>query len=160
MTPTAASDVNVTAATDDYAYRMEVSAPLPRIIEALTDDASIRRWWTVMTGSEHHGDEVRLFMGDADPLVFTVAHVPASREVSWAVTACGVLPDWVGTMPSFAMQPHDDGTCEITFRHVGLGPALECFTECRAGWDHFMPSLHQFLETGDGRPNQPRQAPV
>ena len=54
------------------------------------------------------------------------------------------------------MRQNDDGTYAVEFRHIGLRPALECFDQCRAGWGHFMPSLHQFLETGDGRPNEPR----
>jgi len=100
-----------TATTDDYTYDMQVHARLPQIIDALTDGTVIGRWWTAVTGSERHGDEVRLFVGD-----------------------------------------------HIAFRHVGLRPALECFDQCRAGWNHFMPSLVQFLETGVGRPNEPRDA--
>jgi len=147
------------AASDDYTYGMQVHAPLAQIIEALTDDTVISRWWTAVTRSERHGDEVQLFMGgDAPAVVFTVEHAPATSEVTWAVTDCAVMADWVGTKPSFAVQPSDDGTFSIAFRHVGLSPALECFDQCRAGWNHFMPSLHQFLETGVGRPNEPRDA--
>ena len=62
-------------AADDYTYDMQVHVPLPQIIEALTDDTVISRWWTAVTRSERHGDEVRLFMGgDAPFVVFTVEH--------------------------------------------------------------------------------------
>jgi hypothetical protein len=54
------------------------------------------------------------------------------------------------------VRPTDDGGAALQFRHIGLRPALECFDQCRAGWGHFMPSLAQFLDTGEGRPNQPR----
>jgi len=145
------------AASDDYTYGMQVHAPMAQIIEALTDDTVISRWWTAVTQSERHGNEVQLFMGgDTPAMVFTVEHAPATSEVTWAVTECNVATDWVGTKPSFAVQPSDDGTFSFGFRHVGLNPALECFDQCRAGWNHFMPSLHQFLETGEGRPNEPR----
>jgi hypothetical protein len=117
----------------------------------------IGRWWTAATGSARHSDDIQLFIGDGAPFVcFTLEHDPGSGEVTWAVTDCAVMADWVGTKPSFAVREGDDGTCSITFRHVGLRPALECFTQCRAGWNHFMPSLHQYLETGEGRPNEPR----
>jgi len=149
----------VTAASDDYTYGMQVLAPLPRIIEALTDDTVISAWWSAVTGSERRGDEVQLFMGgDAPALVFTVEHAPAPSEVTWTVTECAVMADWVGTSPSFSVRPNADGTNSIEFRHIGLSPALECFDQCRAGWNHFMPSLQQFLETGVGRPNEPRDA--
>jgi len=159
MTPHSPSTAPITAASDDYTYVLQVHAPLARIIEALTDDTVISRWWTAVTRSERHGDEVQLFMGgDTPAVVFTVEHAPATSEVTWTVTDCAVMADWVGTKPSFVVQPGDDGTLSIAFRHVGLGPALECFDQCRAGWNHFMPSLRQFLETGEGRPNEPRDA--
>ena len=150
---------SVTEASDDYTYEMQVHAPLPQITAALTDDALIRGWWTAATRSERHGDSVDLFMGDGSPFVsFTVETVPGTGDVTWTVTDCAVMADWVGTKPSFRVRPSDDGTFSIAFRHVGLNPPLECFDQCRAGWNHFMPSLHQFLETGEGRPNEPRDA--
>lgn len=150
---------SVTPSADDYAYEMQVGVPLPQIMDALIDGTVIGHWWTAVTGSERHGDEVRLFVGEGAPFVFfTVEHVPATGEVTWTVTECAVMADWVGTRPSFAVRPDADGTFSISFRHVGLRPALECFEQCRAGWNHFMPSLHQYLETGVGRPNEPRDA--
>jgi hypothetical protein len=144
-------------ATDDYAYSMQVHVPAPQVIQALTDGDVIGRWWTAATSSERHGDEVQLFMGDGSPFVsFTVEHIPGTGAVTWSVTECPVMADWVGTKPSFSVRPNPDETCDIEFRHVGLRPTLECFDQCRAGWNHFMPSLHQFLETGEGRPNHPR----
>jgi hypothetical protein len=67
-----------------------------------------------------------------------------------------VQEQWPGHNASFSATPTPLGNSAVEFRHVGLRPALECFDQCRAGWNHFMPSLHQFLETGEGRPNQPR----
>ena len=156
MTTPSPSAPPVAAASDDYTYAMQVDVPRQQILSALTDDALIRRWWTAATRSERHGDDVRLFMGGDAPLVdFTIEHAPGTGIVTWAVTAC-VVEDWVGTTPSFSVRPNSDETSIIEFRHVGLGPALPCFDQCRAGWNHFMPSLHQFLETGEGRPNEPR----
>ena len=150
---------DTTAAADDYTYEMRVHVPLPQIIEAVTDETVISRWWTAVTRSERHGDEVQLFMGgDGPAVVVAVEHASGTGEVTWTVTDCPVMADWVGTKPSFSVQASDDGTCTIEFRHIGLSPALECFDQCRAGWNHFMPSLHQFLETGVGRPNEPRDA--
>jgi hypothetical protein len=147
----------VTATGDDYTYEMQVHVPLPQIIEALTDGTEIGRWWSAVTSSECHGDEVRLFIGDGAPFVFfTLEHTAGTGEVTWTVTDCAVMADWVGTKPSFSVHSNADGTSTVAFRHVGLSPALECFDQCHAGWNYFMPSLHQFLETGVGRPNEPR----
>jgi uncharacterized protein YndB with AHSA1/START domain len=145
------------AASDDYAYEMQVRVPVTQVLEAVTDASVIALWWTAVNRSVRHGDEVQLFMGgDGPAVVITIEHTPGTRQVTWLVTDCPVMADWVGTKPSFSAQPNDDGTCTIAFRHVGLRPALECFDQCSAGWNHFMPSLHQFLETGEGRPNEPR----
>ena len=124
MTTRSSSAPSVTAASDDYTYDMQVHAPLPQVIEALTDDTVISRWWTAATRSERDGDEVQLFMGDGAPvrLLHARAHVRGRSEVTWTVTDCAVMADWVGTKPSFSVQPNDDGTCSIEFRHVGLRP--------------------------------------
>jgi uncharacterized protein YndB with AHSA1/START domain len=157
MTTSSSRAASITASADDYSYETQVHVPLPQIIEALTEDAVISRWWTAVNRSERRGDEVQLFMGgDTPAVIITVEHTPGTGEVTWTVTDCPVMDDWVGTKPSFTVRPGDDGTCGIEFRHVGLRPALPCFDQCRAGWNHFMPSLHQFLETGVGRPNEPR----
>ncbi len=146
------------AASDDYSYEMQVHASPQEIIAAVTDGDLICGWWTSATRSERHGDDVRLFMSDGDRLIdFTLDHAPGTGEVGWAVTTC-VMEDWVGTKPSFSVLQNDDGTCAVEFRHIGLRPALECFDQCRAGWNHFMPSLHQFLQTGGSRPDEPRDA--
>jgi hypothetical protein len=138
---------------------MQVHAPLPQIIAAVTDGDLICRWWTAATSAERQGDDVRLLRDNAPFVSFTVAHTPGTSEVTWTVTAC-VMEDWVGTKPSFSVRQNQNGTLAVEFRHIGLRPALECFDQCRAGWSHFMPSLHQFLETGEGRPNEPRDTPA
>lgn len=152
MTPTASSPAT---APLDYVHDLRVQATLPDVVAALTDDVVISRWWTVVTSTARHGDEVQLFMGDGELMVAFTVDSTDPQAVSWAVTAC-VVPDWVGTTPTFELHPNVDGSCDISFRHVGLVPALECFDGCRAGWNHFIPSLRLFLETGQGRPAQPR----
>jgi uncharacterized protein YndB with AHSA1/START domain len=157
MTTRSASAPSVTAASDDYTSEMHVHVPMAQVIEAVTDDTVISRWWTAVTRTERHGNDVQLFMGgDGPAVVITIDHVPGTNEVTWTVTDCPVMADWIGTKPSFAVKAGEDGTSTIEFRHIGLSPALECFDQCSAGWNHFMPSLHQFLETGEGRPNEPR----
>src|SRR5579862_5514855 len=94
-----------TAGTDDYTYEMQVDVPAPLIVEAVTDGTEIGRWWTVVTGSERRADEVRLFIGDGAPFVFfTLEHTPGTGEVTWTVTDCAVMADWVGTQPTFSVQ--------------------------------------------------------
>ena len=155
MTTTAPSTQPITVADDDYTYAMQVDVAMPEILAAVTDPTVISQWWTAATRSERRGDDVRLFMGGSHLVDFTLVQGPDTGDVAWDVTDC-VEPDWIGTTPTFSVRPAGDGTFAVEFRHVGLRPALPCFDQCRAGWNHFMPSLHQFLETGEGRPNEPR----
>ena len=154
MTSASPAPNPATAEAADYTYTMTVNVPPGRIIEAVTDETAIPQWWTAVGASERRGNEVRLEMG-GQWLAFTVER-PAEDEVTWTVTTCEMAPDWVGTRPSFSIRRGKDGNDELEFRHIGLVPSLECFDMCRAGWGHFMPSLHRYLETGEGLPNEPR----
>jgi hypothetical protein len=40
----------------------------------------------------------------------------------------------------------------LEFRHQGLTPRLECYDHCARGWEYFLPSLRDHVETGTGRP--------
>jgi hypothetical protein len=44
------------------------------------------------------------------------------------------------------------GGCDLQFRHEGPRPGLECYDQCRAGWDQYLPSLRDYLESGVGNP--------
>jgi hypothetical protein len=72
--------------------------------------------------------------------------------VQWTVTDCPFLPDWVGTRPAFTITPVDDDTSELHFRHYGLTAELDCIEMCTRSWNHFIPSLREYAETGSGAP--------
>jgi uncharacterized protein YndB with AHSA1/START domain len=149
--------MDTTDAITDYRRGLEVQAGPEAVITALTDAAEILRWWTSFTAATCEGDEVTLSTPREDePLTFVVER-PAPDVVSWRVTACGFLPDWVGTRPTFVVRAAA-GRTALELHHVGLSPALECFEQCRGGWDHFLPSLQRYVETGTGLPDRPRSA--
>ena len=141
----------------DYRCTFFVDVPAVRVVDAVTDEVEIMRWWTSVTAAERRSDGVHLRMGTQE-LVVTIAHAPGTGEVGWAVTTCEMVPDWVGTRPTFAVHAEPDGRTRVDFRHVGLVPELGCYAMCRAGWSHFMPSLRRYLEMGEGLPDQPRLA--
>ena len=72
--------------------------------------------------------------------------------MQWTVTECNFEPDWVGTRPTFAITPIDDGASEVRFVHIGLTPELDCIEMCRKGWNHYIPSLRDHVERGEGSP--------
>jgi uncharacterized protein YndB with AHSA1/START domain len=135
----------------DYEQRLPVSTPPERVFEALTTPAGVSGWWMPTTGSGREGGELRLSFPPG-PGVMHVDTAEPSSLVVWTVLACDFLPDWVGTRIHFALRSDGrDGTV-LDFRHEGLTPQLECFDQCRQGWNYYLPSLRDYLEVRAGRP--------
>ena len=70
---------------------------------------------------------------------------------SRACTKC-TLTEWEGTTIVFELASAGPDRTELTFRHVGLRPSLDCYDSCSLGWDHYLRSLRSLVETGTGMP--------
>jgi len=140
-------------ASSDYEKTIRVKADPGPLFDALTGVSGLAAWWTRVTGSGEAGGELRCFMNSPEPLVIQVDQATRPTSVQWSVTECSFLPDWVGTRPTFAIAPVDGDACELKFRHHGLTPELDCIEMCTRGWDHFIPSLRDYVETGGGSPH-------
>ena len=136
----------------DYEARLTVGAAPEAVFAALTTLDGLADWWTEVTGDGTTGGELRFTFGNDVPLVVRVDTAEPVSLVRWTCLECGFLPDWEGTTITFGLSAGARGGCELAFRHHGLTPRLECFQDCRSGWDHFLPSLRAFVETGSGRP--------
>ena len=137
----------------NYSKDLTIKAAPAAVYAALTTTEGCSAWWAPATGSAADGGELRFTFGDPTaPLVLRVAADGLATQVDWHVTACQLVPDWVGTTVTFVLVPGEDGTTDLRFRHVGLTPRLECFDSCRAGWEQFLPSLRDYAESGTGSP--------
>jgi hypothetical protein len=139
----------------DYAKDLHIKATTTAVYAALTTIEGCSSWWAPASGSALAGGELRFTFDDPGaPLVLAVAEAePAAREswIAWRVTECSFLPDWTGTTLTFGISPAPGGA-DLRFRHDGLSPRLECFDQCQAGWNYYLPSLKAYAETGAGRP--------
>jgi uncharacterized protein YndB with AHSA1/START domain len=140
------------AATADYQKTVHVHTDADAVFDALTTVAGLSAWWSQVSGSGEAGGELRFIMNAPEPCVMRVDVAARPALVQWTCTSCDFLPDWVGTRPTFTIIPLADGTTELRFRHIGLSSELECIEMCTRGWDHFIPSLRDFVETGTGSP--------
>lgn len=140
-------------AVGDYENQIHISTSPERVFAILTTAAEFAGWWAPATGSAAAGGELRItFDGLDSPLVLRVRQAARPLAVSWEVLECAFLPDWVGTTPVVSLSKDGVGGCELRFRHQGLSPALECYEMCRSGWDQYLPSLRDYIETGTGNP--------
>jgi hypothetical protein len=82
-----------------------------------------------------------------------VDRAAAPASVAWTCRSHSRFPEWTGTQLSFELDELPDGSTRLRFRHGGLVPDLgECFDLCSTGWDHYVRSLTNFVETGAGDP--------
>jgi uncharacterized protein YndB with AHSA1/START domain len=136
----------------DYEASLELECTPQAAFEALTTVEGLAGWWTSVTGDGSPGGELQFQFGQGAPLVMHVDAADSGSRVQWTCLRYDPLPDWVGTSISFELTPDGSGGCALAFRHRGLTPKLECFDGCKSGWDHFLPSLERYAETGTGHP--------
>ncbi len=141
-----------TAPPVDYESTIRVHASPDAVFDALTTTDGLAAWWNPATGSGEAGGELRLMMNAPEPLVIHVDEAIRPRRVRWHVTDCPFLADWVGTRPTFTITPAGADVTELHFQHEGLSDALECIEMCTRSWDHYMTSLRDLVETGEGSP--------
>lgn len=136
----------------DYQARVVFTSPPEAVFEALTTLRGLAGWWSTVTGDGRTGGELRFVFNDDGPLVLRVDAAQPASLVQWTCVAYATLPDWAGTTISFELTSRANGGCDLSFRHRGLTPRLECYNDCKNGWDHFIPSLRDYVDTGKGNP--------
>jgi uncharacterized protein YndB with AHSA1/START domain len=136
----------------DYTATARVTASIDTVYEALTTLEGLTSWWTPATGDAGQGGTITFHFGPEAKAVMQVEAADPATGVRWLNTEC-IVADWVGTRQSFALKALPDGGTEIRFQHHGLTPKLPCYGDCKNGWDHFVPSLAAYVETGTGSPN-------
>jgi uncharacterized protein YndB with AHSA1/START domain len=136
----------------DYRARVTLTASPDVVFEALTTTEGLTSWWTPVTGDGLTGGELTFSFGPAAEAVMRVDAAERGVGVRWTSLAC-IVEDWVGTTVHFDIEATPAGGTELRFRHAGLTPRLECYSDCKSGWDHFIPSLRAYVETGTGNPN-------
>jgi uncharacterized protein YndB with AHSA1/START domain len=136
----------------DYTATVRVTAPAAEVFAALTTLEGLSAWWTTATGDAGAGGTITFHFGPDSNAVMDVEVADPETGVRWRTTEC-MLEDWVGTTQTFDLAALPGGGTEIRFRHHGLNPSLECYGQCKSGWDHFVPSLAAYVETGAGNPN-------
>jgi uncharacterized protein YndB with AHSA1/START domain len=149
-----------------YQHSLAIAASPAAVYAALSTIDGLRGWWSQdCDGSTAVGDTIHFRFGTCYKDM-RVQRLEPGREVRWHCTRAHVEADsvtrpdeWVGTEPVFRISDAGQGRTQLAFEHVGLLPSLSCYGVCSQGWQHFLGSLQQYLETGTGAPYIPLRTP-
>jgi uncharacterized protein YndB with AHSA1/START domain len=133
----------------DYASRTRIEVPPERVFEGITSVRDLAAWYAPVTGSGT--GELRFDFGGGATMVIRVAEATPGAAVRWQVES-SPLPEWVGTTIAFTLHRNAAGVTVVEFRHHGLRRGLSCYDVCVQGWEQYLPSLRDYLESGTGRP--------
>lgn len=150
---------------DHYQHRLDLEASPTAVYNALTRPEGLRGWWTQDCDVETRpGGSLQLRFGP-NYKTLRIERLEPGREVRWRCTAAHIAigqlsrrDEWLGTELIFRLSPQANGRTRLDFEHIGLVPAFECYELCCEGWQYFLASLQQYLETGRGTPYQPTAA--
>jgi hypothetical protein len=130
------------------------------VAEAFDKINQVSSWWSQnFEGSaQKPGDAFTVRFGEVWKN-FAVVESVAGKRIEWEVTDCH-LPwladrkEWTNTFLVWEFSAGKDCT-QIDFTHVGLIPEMECYDDCKPGWDFYLnESLAKLLNEGRGLPHK------
>jgi uncharacterized protein YndB with AHSA1/START domain len=137
---------------EGFVATVAMAARPERVFEALTTLDGLAGWWTpAVGGTPTAGGEITFRFGD-QAIVMRVAHVDPPASVVWTCVSHSKFPEWRDSTLRFDLRPHGDEHTWLAFQHVGLAPRLECYSQCEAGWHHYLASLAADVAGNGGSP--------
>ena len=128
--------------------------------EAFDKIARVSEWWaTNFQGkSRNLNDIFTVRFGDTF-VTFKIVEAVPDKKVVWQVTDSYLSwlndkTEWNGTQIVWEISSHNHAT-QVEMTHVGLVPGIECYDDCKVGWDSYIEkSLSKFLAENKGRPDE------
>lgn len=132
--------------------------------EAFESINQVWKWWTTkFEGSSQKLNDVFTVRFGETFVTFKVVESVLPKKIRWLVTDCYLhwlkdKKEWKGTQLKWEILSKGDAT-KIDFTHVGLVPEIECYNDCKKGWDFYSKeSLKNLLMEGKGMPETPKSA--
>ena len=144
------------SAQQDLQLSIHVSTTAASAYNAIS---KVTEWWgqDLEGNSTHAGDKFTIHFGDTF-VDFKVTEAEPGLRYVWAVENC-FLPwledktEWNGTRACWDLA-EANGTTTITLTHEGLTPQIECFENCKTGWEYYATqSLYNLIVDGKGMPD-------
>ena len=142
-----------------YTTSFTVDQSPDEVFKAIND---VRSWWTgdVAGSTDALGDEFTYQYGDLHWSRQRIVELVPGRKVAWRVVDARLTfaedpSEWAGTEIRFTIEPRGERS-NVTFAHIGLTSALECFANCSSAWSFYVNgSLRRLITTGEGPSTPP-----
>ena len=141
----------------DYNSSITVSAP-PK--DAFDKIARVSEWWTNnLEGSSKNLNDVFTVRFGKTFVTIKLIEVIKNKKIVWHVEDCYLdwinnKTEWKDTEMNFEILP-DHTSTNINFTHVGLKPGIECYNDCRRGWDQYIQqSMYNLITKNEGMPDK------
>jgi len=141
---------------ENYHCTISVNKPVEEAFEAVTN--RISEWWSRNAqGSAHDLHDVFTVHFGKTYGTFKIVNLIPGKKIVWYTLDCylDIFKDkelWKDSTLVWDFTPMEDGA-EITMKHIGLFPGVECYEDCRLGWDFFIKeSLFKLLTEDKGLP--------
>jgi uncharacterized protein YndB with AHSA1/START domain len=142
---------------DNYTVTFTVDQTPEQVFEAVTNP---RAWWSedIEGETDQVGSIFYYHYQDIHRATFKVTELVPGERVVWHnlqnyFNFVADSTEWTGTDVVIELAETDGGT-ELTFTHVGLNPAEECYDVCFDSWGFYVKtSLSKLITEGTGEPN-------
>ena len=143
--------------TDNFTACFTVERSPEEVFDAVIN---VRGWWSEAIEGPTDRVGARFSYRHKDLHVSTqeITELLPGWKVVWRVVESRInfvenKDEWTGTQIVFDIA-RKYGQTEVRLTHVGLIPALECFSDCSGGWGfYFNESLRRLIATGKGEPD-------
>ena len=142
----------------NYTASLKVDAPPQEVFKSINN---VTEWWTenLEGSSQKLNDEFTVQFGNIHYSSQKLVEFIPNKKVVWLVTDSHLSwikdkQEWTNTKISFEIISKGTYT-QLIFTHIGLVPEIECYNDCRKGWDQYIKnSLFRLLTSGKGQPDK------
>jgi len=142
-----------------YSKELSVAASAASVFKAITKE--VNKWWTMDSNEAIDiGDILTVRFGEPHFMSMEVENNIPNKLLVWKVVGANMFiegggtknDEWVGTKIEWKISETESGS-KVSLFHEGLVPSFECYDTCKNGWDYFLGSLKEYLNTGSGNPH-------
>ncbi len=141
----------------EYTVSFTVDQTPEEVFDAINN---VRGWWSgEITGDTTKlGAEFTYRVQDVHLSKQKITEFVPGKRVVWRVLDADLSftkdkNEWKGTEIAFEIARKDNET-EVRFRHVGLVPEYECYSNCSNAWGLLVKgNLRRLIETGEVQPS-------